>query len=176
MSFQPACGLHVPFPAGLSGAIRRDHSSRYGSIGIRLGWRRLRTRRFAPWRQWSRQMARQSFLNPSAQTCSWTLIWRAAALSTLFSRAWGFPPPSNPSSPGVTRKVTGSLSRPAATACGLFFSHRRLHAFDSRHRPNDKAADRGAMGAHRLRPLLPGRCGRGDGTHAGSMACLTHQI
>ena len=36
--------------------------------------------------------------------------------------------------------------------------------------PHHKAADRGAMGSHRLRPLLPGRRGRGDGAHARCLA------
>lgn len=36
--------------------------------------------------------------------------------------------------------------------------------------PHHKAADCGAMGSHRLRPLLLGRRGRGDGAHARCLA------
>jgi len=73
---RPACA----FPRRAKRAIWRDHSSRYGSSGMGLGWRQLRARRLrrgdsghARWRGISLTLAHLS---------SWTLIWRTAAPST----------------------------------------------------------------------------------------------
>ena len=80
----PVLGAHHDHPGKVAGAIWRDCSSRYGNSGIRLGWRQSRTRRFASWRQWSRQMAQQLFINPSAHFFCLTLIGQWNAASSIF--------------------------------------------------------------------------------------------
>lgn len=122
MSFSQHAACMCLTPQGFNGAIRRDHSS--GTFDL---WNEPEQTVFTIFSAASELLAKvvtpdgtSPLLGKPNSSCFTEKRHAEFDAIHLFCRVWRFPPLPLSCSPGTPIKGTGTLSKPAATARGLF--------------------------------------------------------